>query len=41
MDLCRLQVSKFVPQPVFMHHDAHVFGLPLAIIAFDHLELDY
>ena len=40
MDSCRLQVY-FVPQPVFMYHVSHVFGLPLATIAFDHLELDY
>ena len=39
MDLCRLQVSEFVPPPVFMYYVAHVFGLPLAIIAFDHSEL--
>ena len=40
MDLCRLQVSIFVPQPVFMYHVAYVFGLPLTITAFDHLELN-
>jgi len=31
--------SLIVPQPVFMYYVAHVFGLPLAIIAFDHSEL--